>query len=174
MRHPFPYPFLFPANRQLPGPSRRATMPKRSAIFQAAGAPHLQSQRRRRFLSLRRHHRRFLFLVQSRHLFHFHHRVHRGQSPFHHRCPPCYQIPRGWNHRARRFLARLCRRSPRFRRHHQFHRRLIPHHCPGRIRVPRHRVRVPVRPSRHHHRRNACPPPPGSFPPSCSGLRRSL
>src|SRR5260370_16954834 len=157
MRPPFPYPFLFPANRQPPGPSRRATMPKRSAIFQAAGAPHLQSQRRRRFLSLRRHHRRFLFLVQSRHLFHFHHRVHRGQSPFHHRCPPCYQIPRGWNHRPRRFLARLCRRSPRFRRHHQFHRRLILHHCPDRTRLPPHRSLLPLPPP---------PPPPPSNPRS--------
>src|SRR5713101_5152180 len=168
-------------------------MPKPSAIFQAGGPRHLPSQRRRRFLSLRRHlqlllhlhrphhrylhrhhHRRLPFLVQSRHLFRFRHRVHRRLSPFHLRRSPCQPIPRDWKHRPRRFLARQCRRSRPFRRHHQFHRRLIPHHCPDRTRVPRHRVRVPVRPSRHHHRRNACSPQPGSSAASCSGLRRSL
>src|SRR6266852_1765228 len=181
MRRPFLFPLLPPADRQLLGPRRCATMLTPSAIFLASCPRHPQSQRRPRFLSrLRRHlqihrhlhrphhlihlhhlghrclypfHHRRRSLVQSRPPFHLHHRGHRCLYPFHYRRRSHHPTPTSWNHRHRRYLARQSRRS----------RRLILHHCPARTQVPRHPVRAPVRPSHRHRRWRACSLPPGSF-----------
>src|SRR5260370_434078 len=51
MRRPFLFPLLPPADRQLLGPRRCATMLTPSAIFLASCPRHLQSQRRLQFLS---------------------------------------------------------------------------------------------------------------------------
>src|SRR5713101_1112411 len=146
MRRPFLFPLLPPADRQLLGPRRCATMLTPSAIFLASCPRHPQSQRRLQFLSrlrLRRqiHHRplghRCLYpfhhrrrsLVQSRRPFHLHHLGHRCLYPFHHR---------------RRSLARS--RRP-FHLHHLGHRCLYPFH----YRRPSHH---PTPPSwNHRHRR---------------------
>src|SRR6266849_4327010 len=96
MRRPFLFPLLPPADRQLLGPRRCATMLTPSAIFLASCPRHPQSQRRLQFLSrlrLRRqiHHRpRFQsrlhrHLHRPHHLIHLHHLGHRCLSPFHYR-----------------------------------------------------------------------------------------
>src|SRR5216683_2968663 len=80
MRRPFLFPLLPPADRQLLGPRRCATMPTPSAIFLASCPRHPQSQLRLQFLSrLHRH------LHRPHHLIHLHHLGHRCLSPFHHR-----------------------------------------------------------------------------------------
>src|SRR6266478_3656271 len=194
MRRPFLFPPLPPADRQLLGPRRCATMLTPSAIFLASSPRHPQLQRRLQFLSrlhLRRqiHHRpRFLsrlprhlqihrHLHRPHHLIHLHHLGHRCLSPFHYRrrfpslllphpslLPHLPPRPLRGHHRPHRSLVRQSRRS----------RRLILHHCPARTQVPRHPVRAPVRPSHRHRRWRACSLPPGSFAASCWGLRRSL
>src|SRR5229473_794148 len=96
MRRPFLFPLLRPADRQLLGPRRCATMPTPSAIFLASCPRHPQSQLRLQFLSrLRRYlqiHRRPRFqsrlhrhLHRPHHLIHLPHLGHRCLSPFHYR-----------------------------------------------------------------------------------------
>src|SRR6266446_3726917 len=171
MRRPFLFPLLPPADRQLLGPRRCATMPTPSAIFLASSPRYPQLQRRLQFLSrlrLRRqiHHRpRFQsrlhrhlqihrHLHRPHHLIHLHHLGHRCLYPFHHR---------------RRSLVQPRRRFPCLLLH-PGHRCLSPFHHRRRSLVqsrrrfpclllhPGHRCLYPF-----HHRRRSHHPTPTSW-----------
>src|SRR6266851_6974661 len=155
MRRPFLFPPLPPADRQLLGPRRCATMLTPSAIFLASSPRYPQLQRRLQFLSrlrLRRqiHHRpRFQsrlhrhlqihrHLHRPHHLIHLHHLGHRCLYPFHHRrrFPSLLLLHPSLLPHLRHRPLRVQPRLRRFQLHHPGHRCLYPFHHRRRFHHP--------------------------------------
>src|SRR6266849_2275395 len=158
MRRPFLFPPLPPADRQLLGPRRCATMLTPSAIFLASSPRHPQLQRRLQFLSrlhLRRqiHHRpRFLSRLHLRRQIHhrprFQSRLHRHLQLHRHLHRPHHLIH--LHHLGHRCLSPFHYRR-RFPSLLLLHPSLLPHlrHRPLRVhpRPPRFQLHHPG-----HHR----------------------